>query len=76
MWRNRQRTGMNVATAASLKTATTRSKRKAAMAKPKTDLLQSLRKRGRDGDVDFLREVLHLLVDGIMDAEFRADFSS
>ena len=46
------------------------------MVKPRTDLLQLLRQRGRDGDVDFLREVLRLLVDGIMDAEFHPAFSS
>ena len=46
------------------------------MVKPRTDLLQLLRKRGRDGDVDFLWEVLRFLVDGIMDAEFHSGFSS
>ena len=30
------------------------------------DLLELLRKRGMDGDVDFLREALRVLVDGIM----------
>ena len=67
---------MNLATAASSKTATTRAGRTAAVVKPRTDLLQLLPQRGRDGDVDFLREVLRLLVDGIMDAEFHAAFSS
>ena len=33
------------------------------------DLLELLRKRGMDGDVDFLREALGVLVEGIMDAE-------
>ena len=36
------------------------------------DLLGLLRKRGMDGDVDFLREVLRVLVEGIMDAEVSA----
>ena len=30
--------------------------------------MELLRKRGMDGDVDFLREALRVLVDGIMDA--------
>ena len=33
------------------------------------DVLELLRKRGMDGDVDFLREALAVLVEGIMDAE-------
>ena len=33
------------------------------------DLLELLRKEGMDGDVDFLREALRVLVEGIMDAE-------
>ncbi len=33
------------------------------------DLLELLRKGGMDGDVDFLREALRVLVEGIMDAE-------
>ena len=36
------------------------------------DLLGILRKRGADGDVDFLREALIVLVQGIMDAEVSA----
>ena len=36
------------------------------------DLLELLRKRGLDGDVDFLREALQVLVEGIMDAEVSA----
>ena len=36
------------------------------------DLLGLLRKRGSDGDVDFLREALRVLVEGIMDAEVSA----
>ena len=32
------------------------------------DLLELLRKGGMDGDVDFLREALRVLVEGIMDA--------
>ena len=37
-----------------------------------TLLLGILRKRGADGDVDFLREALIVLVEGIMDAEVSA----
>lgn len=37
-----------------------------------TLLLGILRKRGADGDVDFLREALVVLVEGIMDAEVSA----
>ena len=33
------------------------------------DLLELLRKSGVDGDVDFLREALRVLMDAIMDAE-------
>ena len=36
------------------------------------DLLELLRKRGIDGDVDFLREALRVLVDSIMDVEVSA----
>ena len=36
------------------------------------DLLELLRKRGMYGDVDFLREALKVLVEGIMDAEVSA----
>ena len=39
------------------------------MAKERMDLLELLRKGGMDGDVDFLREALRVLVEGIMDAE-------
>ena len=39
------------------------------MVKEGMDLLGLLRKRGSDGDVDFLREALRILVEGIMDAE-------
>ena len=42
------------------------------MAKNRMDLLELLRKRGLDGDVDFLREALRVLVEGIMDAEVSA----
>ena len=42
------------------------------MVKDSMDLLELLRKRGTDGDVDFLREVLQVLVEGIMDAEVSA----
>ena len=36
------------------------------------DLLEVLRKGGMDGDVDFLREALRVLVEGIMDVEMSA----
>ena len=36
------------------------------------DLLEVLRKGGMDGDVDFLREALRVLVKGIMDVEMSA----
>ncbi len=39
------------------------------MAKERMDLLELLRKGGMDGDVDFLREALRVVVEGIMDAE-------
>ena len=42
------------------------------MVKESMDLLELLRKRGSDGDVDFLREALRVLVEGIMDAEVSA----
>ena len=42
------------------------------MARDSMDILELLRKRGMDGDVDFLREALGVLVDGIMDAEASA----
>ena len=40
------------------------------------DLLELLRKRGMDGDVDLLREALRVLVDGIMDAEVSAQIGA
>ena len=39
------------------------------MVKDSMDLLELLRKSGVDGDVDFLREALRVLMDAIMDAE-------
>ena len=42
------------------------------MAKDRIDVIELLRKRGMDGDVDFLREALSVLVDGIMDVEVSA----
>ena len=42
------------------------------MVKQRMDLLELLRKRAMDGDVDLLREALRVLVDGIMDAEVSA----
>ena len=44
--------------------------------KQRMDLLELLRKRGMDGDVDFLREALRVLVDGIMDAEVSAQIGA
>ena len=46
------------------------------MVKHSMDLLELLRKRGIDGDVDFLREALRFLVDGIMDAEVSAQIGA
>ena len=46
------------------------------MVKHSMDLLGLLRKRGMDGDVDFLREALRVLVDGIMDAEVSAQIGA
>ena len=46
------------------------------MVKQRMDLLESLRKRGMDGDVDLLREALRVLVDGIMDAEVSAQIGA
>ena len=46
------------------------------MAKQRMDLLELLRKRGMDGDVDLLREALRVLVDGIMDAEVSAQIGA
>lgn len=39
------------------------------MARESMDVLELLRKRGMDVDVDSLREALAVLVEGIMDAE-------
>ena len=46
------------------------------MAKNSMDLLELLRNRGMDGDVDFLREALQVLVEGIMDAEVAAQIGA
>lgn len=46
------------------------------MAKNSMDLLELLRKSGMDGDVDFLREALQVLVEGIMDAEVSAQIGA
>ena len=46
------------------------------MVKQSMDLLELLRKRGMDGDLDFLREALRVLVDGIMDAEVSAQIGA
>ena len=39
------------------------------MARDSMDILELLRKRGMDGDVDFLREAVEALANGIMDSE-------
>ena len=39
------------------------------MVKERMDLLELMRKRRVDGDVDFLREALRVLVEEIMDAD-------
>ena len=46
------------------------------MAKNSMDLLELLRKRGMGGNVDFLREALQVLVEGIMDAEVAAQIGA
>ena len=46
------------------------------MTKKSMDLLELLRKRGMDGDVDFLREALQVLVEGIMEAEVSAQIGA
>ena len=46
------------------------------MAKNSMDLLELLRKRGMEGDVDFLREALQVLVEGIMEAEVSAQIGA
>ena len=46
------------------------------MVKQRMDLLELLRKRGMDGDVDLLWEALRVLVDGIMDAEVSAQIGA
>ena len=46
------------------------------VAKNSMDLLELLRKRGMEGDVDFLREALQVLVEGIMDAEVSAQIGA
>ena len=46
------------------------------MVEQRMDLLELLRKRGMDGDVDLLREALRVLVDGIMDAEVSAQIGA
>ena len=46
------------------------------MARNCMDLLELLRKRGMDGEVDFLRKALPTLVEGIMDAEALAQIGA
>ena len=43
------------------------------MVKQSMDLLELLRKRGMDGDVDFLREALRVLVDAEVSAQIGAE---
>ena len=51
---------------------TTNPSKKYAVVKKSMDLLELLRKRGMEGDVDFLREAPQVLVESIMDAEVSA----
>ena len=46
------------------------------MAKERIDVLELLSKKGVNGDVDFVREALRVLVDGIMDAEVSAQIGA
>ena len=46
------------------------------MANNSMDLWELLRKRGTDGDVDFLRGFPQVLVEGIMDAEVSAQIGA
>ena len=66
-----RRCSQKLTTASSLM-ATRTQPRRTTVVKQSMDLLELLRKRGMDGDVDFLREALRVLVDGIMDAEVSA----
>ena len=43
--------------------------RRTTVVKERMDLLELMRKRGVDGDVDFLREALRVLVEEIMEAD-------
>lgn len=43
------------------------------MARPRTDLLELLRKEGPDAGMDFLREGLQVLVQAVMEAEVTAN---
>ncbi len=42
------------------------------MVKDRMDVLGLLRKRGMEGDIDFVREAVVVLVQGIMEAEVTA----
>ena len=61
--------GERETTASSLAGKTEARERRTTVVKERMDLLELLRKGGMDGDVDFLREALRVLVEGIMDAE-------
>ena len=63
---------MKIATASSLSEQQQTRCRRITVVKQSMDLLELLRKRGMDGDEDFLREALRVLVDVIMDAEVSA----
>ena len=57
--------GTKKATASSLIEVTNQT-RSTAVATNSMDILELLRKRGMDGDVDFLREALRVLAEGII----------
>ena len=67
---------MKMATASSLSEQQQTRARNTTVAKPSMDLLEPLRKRGMEGDVDFLREALQVLVESIMDAEVSAQIGA
>ena len=70
-----RRCSQKLTTASSLM-ATRTQPRRTTVVKHSMDLLELLRKRGIDGEVDFLREALRVLVDGIMDAEVSAQIGA
>ena len=70
--KKRRGSGVRETTASSLAGKTEARERRTTVVKERMDLLELLRKEGMDGDVDFLREALRVLVEGIMDAEVSA----